>query len=280
MANNVVKDNLNWFIQIIKDNISSKIETQNFLSSRTGGLNVMSFNIRRDSVKDGDNNWQFRKKSIVEMILAESPDIICFQEVMPHMAKYLVKNLSSYYGNSGVECFTGGELSKSWFIFGEGLLILFKKSRFSFVDKEVIKLFDGRTINVRRALTVNLFDKITNTNYTVVNTHFCHQSDEARYNSFDLLEDLFCSLKHPLFICGDFNCQIGDTDSGIDIFCRYFHHNEIDELGTFNRFNTPSGKTIDFIFSNHKPIRTEILRNGGNIKFLSDHYPVITIYDL
>jgi endonuclease/exonuclease/phosphatase family metal-dependent hydrolase len=240
----------------------------------------MSFNIRRDCIKDGSNNWEFRKKAIVEMILQESPDIICFQEVMPHMAKYLVKNLNDYYGHSSVECFTGGELSKSYFIWGEGLLVMFKKTRFSFNSKEVIKLFDGRVVNVRRALVVHLYDKTSNTNIVTVSTHFCHKDKNARRQSFELLEDKFCGSETPIFICGDFNCQLTDANNGIDVFSRFFYHNEIDNLGTINFFGGPCGKTIDFVFSNHRPVGTEVLRAGGTVKFLSDHYPVVNTYEL
>lgn len=274
-----IKQELDWFKRVIKENVSPKKEKQTFLSPDAEGLNVMTFNIRRDCIKDKNNNWEFRKKSIIEMILNESPDIICFQEVMPHMAKYLVKNLEDYYEQASVECFTGRDLTKSCFIWGEGLLVMFKKYKFALNHTKVFKLFDGRVINLRRALKVSLYDTINNRDIIVVNTHLCHKSNEARKSSFDLLKDKFYKIDNPIFICGDFNCQLTDLDNGIDVFSKYFYHNEIDELGTINFFSGPCGKTIDFIFSNEKPISTDVLRSGNGIKFLSDHYPVVNKYD-
>jgi hypothetical protein len=70
--------------------------------------------------------------------------------------------LSKYYDNSGVEIFTGREMKKSNFIFGEGLFVMWRKDIFDFKDKKVVKLFDGRKINLRRFIDVTLVDKENN----------------------------------------------------------------------------------------------------------------------
>jgi endonuclease/exonuclease/phosphatase family metal-dependent hydrolase len=274
-----MKDWLKWLCRVVKELVAPQIEDNNTLNVLPSdyNINVMSFNIRRDCIKDGVNNWEFRKKAIVEMILDKSPDIICFQEVMPHMAKYLIANLAKYYSNSGVEIFTGREMAKSFFIWGEGLLVMFKTTNYSLIDKKVIKLFDGRALNFRRALHVSLYDNTNKKQVNVINTHFCHKSSEARKKSFEKLTQLYNDTACK-FICGDFNCEAGSSVDGIDEFILMHNHNDIDKLGTINFFTGPCGKTIDFIFSDCLPLKTEVIREDQNVKFLSDHYPVLVSF--
>ncbi len=49
-------------------------------------MKIVTFNIRCDFGQDGGNNFCFRKPLILEKLRREAPDIICFQEVLPHVA--------------------------------------------------------------------------------------------------------------------------------------------------------------------------------------------------
>ena len=60
-------------------------------------MKFVTFNIRCDYSQDGDNNFCFRKPLILEKIGQERPDIICFQEVLPHVAVWLKEELAEYY---------------------------------------------------------------------------------------------------------------------------------------------------------------------------------------
>ena len=148
-----------WLWRIIKSHFNNK-PNKDIIIEFKHNLHIMTFNIRRDVAKDGKNNWQYRKEAIVEMIKQTAPDIICMQEVMPQMAKYLKSQLSKYYNCKGLEYFTGREITKSFCILGEGLLTFYRKDRFDFVDKQKIKLCDGRKINLRRALVTRLYDNL------------------------------------------------------------------------------------------------------------------------
>ena len=106
------KQTMKWLSRVTKDNFNNVVN-DNISITFDKGFKIMSFNIRRDSYTDDLNNWEYRKSAIVEMISEVAPDIICMQEVMPHMAKYLSKQLSKYYDSCGVECFTGREITKS-----------------------------------------------------------------------------------------------------------------------------------------------------------------------
>ena len=265
---------LQWLFRITKEHFGNKPNNDITIEFKAG-LKVMTFNIRRDTVKDGKNNWQYRKEAIIQMIVDQTPDIICMQEVMPHMAKFLKAKLSKYYDCCGLECFTNGEITKSWCVLGEGLLTMYRKDRFKLCNKEIIKLFDGRKINLRRAFVTYLKDVYTHRYIDVINTHFCHKSDDAREKSFNKLRDWYQKNSHiyETIFCGDFNCKIGSL-----YFETLFYRNPASELGSINFFSGASKNTIDFIFSNIPYNESKVIREDYGVKFLSDHWPIMNTY--
>lgn len=60
-------------------------------------MRVVTFNIRCDYNQDEENSFQFRKPLILKKLKQEKPDIIGFQEVLPHVAEWLRDNLNEYY---------------------------------------------------------------------------------------------------------------------------------------------------------------------------------------
>ena len=62
---------IKWLFRIIKNNFS-KIPCI-IKGSNSYTRNIITFNIRRDSPNDGENNWEYRKNAIVNMILDKKP---------------------------------------------------------------------------------------------------------------------------------------------------------------------------------------------------------------
>ena len=60
-------------------------------------MKLVTFNIRCDFDQDGENSFRFRKGLILKKLEEEKPDVICFQEVLPHVAVWLRENLKDYY---------------------------------------------------------------------------------------------------------------------------------------------------------------------------------------
>ena len=70
-------------------------------------LKLVTFNIRCDYDQDGANSFRFRKPVILKKLAEEKPDVICFQEVLPHVAAWLKENLTEYRSEErrvGKEC--------------------------------------------------------------------------------------------------------------------------------------------------------------------------------
>lgn len=272
---------VNYFFRLIKECWCFRKQKQHIVNFEdTDNFKVMTFNIRRDSPNDKENNWVFRRDSIISMILEYKPDIICFQEVMPTMAKFLISELSCIYDNTGVEIFTNKEMSKSYCIFGEGLLTMWRKDLFTLKNKEVVKLYDGRKINLRRYLDVELIDNQGKTTH-VINTHFCHMSKIAQNKSWEKLYDFVSKLNCDFYACGDFNTDKTYSNVKITImmdnYSYNYKHNESDTtISCYGQRKT--NEIIDYIFSNKELKNFEIITKSYNSNYLSDHYPVINEY--
>ena len=72
-------------------------------------MKLVTFNIRYDTPGDGANCFPFRKPLILRTIAEERPDILCFQEVLPHVKTWLKDSLTDYYvvGCPRGECLDG-----------------------------------------------------------------------------------------------------------------------------------------------------------------------------
>jgi endonuclease/exonuclease/phosphatase family metal-dependent hydrolase len=280
-----MKKYINYFFRLIKECFiwRKRIdESINIDFNKKSDFRIITFNLRRDTPDDGSNNWVYRRESAVNMIIDYCPDIICFQECMPTMAKYLIYRLSKYYDNSGVEIFTGREMKKSNFIFGEGLFVMWRKDIFDFNDKKVVKLFDGRKINLRRFIDVILVDKENNEEIHVINTHFCHKSKDAQNKSFVVLKDYVEKLER-FYACGDYNTDKAYKNTYITLMMDKYSYNykkkttDTTICGYGNKTNT--GRIIDYIFSNQPLSDFEIIINGYGCNYLTDHYPVCNYYE-
>lgn len=280
---NTLKNNVSYFLRLIKENYcyNDIDESISIKFNNTSNFKIMTFNVRRDTVKDEKNNWIYRRDPIINMIADNIPDVICFQEVMPNVAKYLIYKLSKYYDNYGIEIFTNKDISESNFIFGEGLLIMWRKDLLEVEDERVIKLYDGRKINLRRFIEVRLRNIITGEYINVINTHLCHKSKTARDKSFELLHNYVKTLNNKFYLCGDLNTSKTLENSKISLFLTDYSYNyrKSQDETTINLFGkSVSNHIIDYIFSNDELYMYKIITDSYGIKYLSDHYPVLNIY--
>ena len=59
-------------------------------------LKIVTYNLRTDTSGDGPQAFPYRKPYIRDRLLEESADIIGFQEVQPHMLRWLREVLEGY----------------------------------------------------------------------------------------------------------------------------------------------------------------------------------------
>lgn len=253
-------------------------------------LRVMTFNLRYINPGDtGERTWQARRDQVAEVMRTDRADLIGVQEAFRSMLDDVAERLPGYQ-----EIGVGREDGKT---VGEYAAILVRKDRFSVLDSGTFWLSDTPEIpnsctwqnEVTRICTwAKLEDKQSGRTLYFYNTHFDHESQEAREKSSALI------LKHvaarlpdtPFLITGDFNAAednpaittlLAGPPRLVDAWRERHPDVPLHESGTMSRFTgeKDSGK-IDYIFvpAGTRILDAEILHHHVNGVYPSDHYPV------
>jgi endonuclease/exonuclease/phosphatase family metal-dependent hydrolase len=257
-------------------------------------INLMSWNIRYDTSRDGVNAWPERKDWVAEIIRREQADLVGLQEVLKHQLDDLRERLP-HMDSYGVGRDDGQTR-------GEYVPILYRKERFEVVDRDTFWLSlnpdqpgsrDWDAAITRIASWIKLKDRQGGQVFYVINTHFDHRGATARVNSAKLLVKRLREKfhDHPVLLVGDFNTKPGtepyqsltENKSGDGALFR-------DAIGlsaeppqgpdsTWNGFREiVPGQRIDFVFvtDSVRVLRHRILDDQREGRFPSDHLPVWT----
>ena len=254
-------------------------------------LRLMSFNIRNGRAKDGVNQWENRKDFVCDVIKDNSPDIVGLQEAFHFQLEYILEKLPDYkFVGVGRD---GGKQ-------GEYSAILYLEERFNVKKSETFWLSDTPEKKSRswgnryfRICTwTRLEDKRTRRSFDIFNTHFDHQSQNARIRSAALIAKRIANRTSPapFVLMGDLNAgednevvrylkgKSKQANSPVQLKDTYrvLHPNE-KKVGTGGGFGgRTDGPKIDYILvpDSVRAKAASIIRIQRSGKFPSDHFPV------
>jgi endonuclease/exonuclease/phosphatase family metal-dependent hydrolase len=246
-------------------------------------MKLVTFNIRCDYDQDGKNSFRFRNRLILDKIEKEKPDIICFQEVLPHVALWLKENLKDY---NVIGCGREEDLE------GEQTSIAYRKMSFDLISMEVFWLsempkvvasrYEDQSI-CPRICTKALFQNLeTKEVFRVYNTHLDHIGVLSRRLSLIQImdkitvEDEF--IHAPAILTGDFNALPESPEMEVIKLYPNFYDLTQELTGTFHEYGELAvPEKIDYIIAD-KVFECRIVSlwdDCSNCIYLSDHYPVI-----
>lgn len=256
-------------------------------------MNIVTFNLRCDCGVDKHNNFSYRKPFIVEKIEVESPDIICFQEVMDHMAQWLNESLPAY---TIVGC------GRNELLDGEQMSIAIKKEGFQIIALDHFWLSDTPTIpgsqfaqqsGIPRMCTQCFVREYkTKKILRVVNTHLDHVNATVRAQAItQIMQTLSVPSiykEHAIILAGDFNATPDSPEMAIvneyptfkcltpNIGCTF--HGYFYDYPVSNVEYLPQ---IDYIFlqGNARVMEVTKWMDVHNGVYLSDHYPVAVVLE-
>lgn len=247
-------------------------------------LKVMTYNIRYDNPKDGENAWPKRKEKVAQLVRSQNADIIGFQEVLFDQLEYLEKNLTEY-GHIGVGRDDG--MKK-----GEFSPIFYSKARFQLRDNGTFWLSETPEVPGSRSWDAAITRIVSWTEFIdigsgqsiwVFNTHFDHKGEQARQESAKLLVQRAMEMAgaSPIIIMGDFNFRPDTQPYKIinegfsDSFSCRKGGPEATGLGFV--VNGKEGNRIDHIFHSDSLECSDylILDENDGKHYPSDHLPVI-----
>ncbi len=253
-------------------------------------LTVMTFNMRYDTPRDGENNWKYRHDRIAQVILKQDADLFGAQEVLKHMLDTLVSRLAdyAYVGVGRGDGVAAGEFSP----------VFYKKDRFELLDSGNFWLSETPDVAgslgwdaacKRIASWAILKDRKGGKELFMLNTHLDHVGEVARRESIKLLLERIKQLRgdRPAILTGDFNAtpdseviallladgsvahtrDIADTTSGTSW-----------TFSGFGKYPEAERTFIDYVLvtSEWKVASHTVLPDKLEEVYVSDHTPVVT----
>lgn len=124
--------------EVFETSFKRKIQITKFQNLfKNDSITAITYNIRYDSSRDGNNGWNFRKKGLVNMLKTLNPDIIGIQEGLKHQVEFLKTNLENF-NVSGID--RNNDLT------GEYSSIFFNNLKFELIKSETFWL--SKTPNI------------------------------------------------------------------------------------------------------------------------------------
>jgi endonuclease/exonuclease/phosphatase family metal-dependent hydrolase len=254
-------------------------------------LQVMSFNIRYGTAKDGDNQWSARREMLFDVIRERDADLVGLQEALASQIDEIQAAVPGY-AVVGVGRDDAGRA-------GEFSAILFKTGRFRVADAGTFWFSDTPEVpasktwgnNITRICTwARLIDR-DGRGFYHFNLHLDHESQPSRERSTALLRqriDARAFPTDPVVVTGDFNVgernpalatlvSKGDPASPFVDTYRVLHPDET-VVGTFTGFKmgNTAGEKIDYVLvqPGAEVMSAEIIRASRDDRYPSDHFPV------
>jgi endonuclease/exonuclease/phosphatase family metal-dependent hydrolase len=255
-------------------------------------LHVVSFNIRYDAeaAPGSADSWTDRRPVLAAFLETERPTVLGIQEALYHQVKQVNADLPRHYDWIGLGREGGGR--------GEFMSVYYDTRRVEPLDYDHFWLSDtpslinsatwGNTV-VRMVTWVRFLDRRTGREFVHLNTHFDHESENARQHSAALVRDRIGGFDPalPVVVTGDFNTAAGTsesyrilvTDGGLADTWDTAAERLTPAWGTFPDYEDPveGGTRIDWLLA--RPGTVEVLKAAINPfrvdgRYPSDHIPV------
>lgn len=252
-----------------------------------GQTTIMSYNIRYDNPKDGENWWEYRKDEVADLLNYYAPDLIGIQEALPNQTQFLQENLKNYdhigHGRDGLNTVS------------EGTPIFYNKEKYELLGEELFwlsetpdKVSKGWDAQLNRIAVYGVFqNKKTKDTLFVFNTHFDHRGALARLRSAELLLEIISTkqlMDKNLIVMGDLNALPNDDPikqlaSALEDGRGNSDYPAYGPIGTFNEFDVSKILTdrIDYIFTKNLIVTSYRCIDDRRLNNLypSDHLPVL-----
>lgn len=279
-------------------------------------LRVMTFNIRYGTAADGDDSWPNRRGLAIRVIRDFGPVVLGLQEALRFQLDELGRELP-IYGEVGVGRDDGAQA-------GEYAAILYDRRRLDLLGDGHFWLSDSPELpgsmtwgnRYPRIVTWARFrDRVAGTTFLAVDTHWDHESQEAREKSARLMRHrllpTYGNDGEPLLVMGDLNCSADnpafrlllERDPGLDdnvgvgladTFAALFPKG-VGGSGTFHGFKgSRGGAKIDFVLvwplrerslaapppgarQEWRVLQADIVHTHQGDLYPSDHFPVTAV---
>lgn len=248
-------------------------------------LKIMSFNLRTDTEKDGINYFPYRTQRIREILNAEKPDLIGFQEARETAREFLNECLGDDYVLLGCG-------RKEGYV-GEGCSLAYRKDLFSLINYETRFLSPTPTVPASRYEDsdqspcprfyqhAQLIGKGQTAPFHFINTHLDHKGQGARMLEMKQILEHLSTLCGTVVLVGDMNA-LPDSDC-IRLVTDRGHLTDVTASisDSFHGYGQAVPQKIDYIFTNAPSSSCYAVSDKPKDGvYISDHYPVCAWIDV
>lgn len=256
-------------------------------------LRILTFNVRVNSTRDGDNAWPHRAARAAALIARHRPDVIGFQEFQLAHWDSFTALLPDYGRLAGPKVDNQEPWAYPAIFWNVDRLQLLTRGGFYLSQTPDRFSRDWDSAYTRGAAWAQLrLSEFDPQPLLFLNTHLDNRSEEARRQQAAVLlaqAEKQRLADQPIFITGDFNCDPGSpaytTLTGGGFRDPYLEAGLTDgpDTGTFHNYTGRRGNDkhrIDWILMRPGAIvlttvACEILTDAEPPLYPSDHYPVL-----
>ncbi|RDI17152.1 endonuclease/exonuclease/phosphatase family metal-dependent hydrolase [Lentzea flaviverrucosa] len=248
---------------------------------RVDPLSVMSFNLRYASAAE-PNSWAVRRPVMAQFLLEERPALIGTQEGLYGQLNDIAHDLPDHYDWIGLGR-AGGSHDEFMAIFFDTIRLEpleFDHHWLSATPDVVGSRSWGNNV-VRMVTWVRFADRQTGKQFVAVNTHFDHESANARLCGAEFVRDRLQAQTLPVVLTGDFNDVPGSpayatlTAGLADTWLT--GPQTTPAYGTFHGYGplVPDGPRIDWILTRGVTVEAAAINTFQlNGQYPSDHLAV------
>jgi len=260
------------------------------LAQKKTELNLATYNLRLNVASDKENAWPNRKEMVKDLIRYHEFDIFGVQEALSGQMKDLEELTEySHVGVGRNDGKDGGEYSAIFYNNKKYQVLKSGNFWLSPTPEKPSKGWDAAYIRI--CTWACLKDKKTGKQFFMFNTHFDNEGVQARENAAKMILEKIDSLSAkntPVVITGDFNSNPSTSAYGT-IVTKFSDSKLIAQTkpygpdSTFNDFKYQNytkvvveGR-IDFVFVNKnvEVLKYAVLTDSKDLRFPSDHFPVV-----
>lgn len=255
-------------------------------SAKGQEMRLITYNIKNDYQKDGENNWLSRRDAMIALFKHYNPAVFGIQEALENQVAFIENSLPGYkYFGAGRD--DGKAQGEYCAVFYDTTQFELKKDSTFWLSDTPQVISKGWDAALPRICTYGLLrSKKTDQYLWVFNTHFDHIGAKARENSAKKIVEHINSINqknYAVVIMGDLNAV--PEDEPITVFRAAFDDGkEVSQkpfygpVGTFNGFqDIVMEKRIDYFFTKGLTVLEYIHIDDRmvNNKQISDHIPVL-----
>jgi endonuclease/exonuclease/phosphatase family metal-dependent hydrolase len=264
-------------------------------------LNVMSFNIRRGTARDGRNHWIFRRNRVREILNLYRPDVMGLQEALDFQIDE-IRTMLPGYEKVGVGNMGGSKGLHTAIFYDAARFTLSEEGTFWLSDTPDVPGSRGWGNIIRRTCTwARLIERESQRAFYFYNTHLDHISPRSRKKGVVLLTQRIQARDYqdPFVLTGDFNSReksapiqylkgslsLGTKTRGkvsnpnplVDTFrVRYPARKNVATYHGFRRFFIRLKLDYIFVPSTVQVQDAKIIQLHWKKCYASDHFPLVT----